>query len=64
MFFINTVATGKVNAPMYRIGGKHYLVIMWVRDARGVFKIVDRFMGTRSSVAASRNTAVASLNLA
>lgn len=56
--FINTVAVGKVNAPLYQLKGASYLVIVYVRDARGKFGEVVRFTGTRSSVVASRNSTV------
>jgi hypothetical protein len=55
--FINTVAVGRVNAPLYRTGSV-YLVIVYVRNMRGKFSEVERYTGTRSSVVASRNTAV------
>ena len=56
--FINTVAVGSINAPLYQMRG-HYLVIVYVRNARGKFGEVVRHTGTRASVVASRNASVA-----
>ena len=59
--FINTLVVGSINAPLYRMRD-HYLVVVYKRNARGVFTEVDRHKGTRRSVVASRNISVTTNN--
>jgi len=62
--FVNTAVTNRVNAPLYRIKGADYLVVIYVRDARGKFTEVERHTGTRASVVASRNASLATYKVA
>lgn len=62
--FINTAVTNRVNAPLYRIKGAGYLVVIYVRDARGKFTEVDRHTGTRSSVVSARNASLSTYKVA